>query len=111
MVPRHEQIIAWAKKHLGVKEEPRGSNDGTALRHMLADTAFQPGDKWCMFFAEAAVKAGFEGYGPIPHHIALTGACADAARAALEAFKLSDYPATGCICVFKGGIRGYHHAG
>lgn len=111
MVPHAQEVIQWAKLHKGVHEDPKGSNDGPSLRQMLAATRFQHGQQWCMFFAEAAIKAGFDGHGPIPHWITLDGSCAHCADLAQQYGKLSEYPATGAIALFKGGPYGYHHAG
>lgn len=111
MVPHAQEIIQWAKDRIGTKEQPIGSNDGADLRTMLSTTAFRKGDAWCMFFAEAAVKAGFIGTADFPRHIALDGSCHSAAILAARSGQLSEYPATGCIALFRGGQRGWHHAG
>lgn len=111
MVPHADKIILWARKHIGVREVPPKSNDGAGLRFMLKETNFEPGDRWCMFFAEAAVRAGFEDAGPLPTWLTHTGSCAIAAHKAEQAGQLSKFHATGAIILFpdKKGI--FHHAG
>lgn len=111
MVPNAERIIQWARRHQGVREQPPGSNDGAGLRFMLKETNFEPGDKWCMFFAEACIKAGFEGVGPIPEYITHTGSCAIAARNAEAADKLSKWAAKGAIVLFRSAQGVFHHCG
>lgn len=111
MVIYAERILSWCRLHESVSEQPRGSNDGAALRYMLRDTAFQPGDRWCMFFCEAAIKAAIPDWRTIVPHLVLDGSCASQFTAAKKADKLSDWPATGCIALYKGGTRGHYHAG
>jgi hypothetical protein len=111
MVPNATRIINWARLHIGVHEIPPSSNDGPALREMLKETNFEPGDKWCMFFAEAAIKAGFDGIGPIPHWITHTGSCAMQAGLAKNVGRLSRDAATGAVVLFKNASGAFHHAG
>lgn len=111
MVPNAEKIVTWARRMIGIEEQPRGSNAGTALEGMLRDTNFTPGNAWCMFFAEAAVKQAFHHDDAMPPWIVLTGSCADQAHRAALYSKTSTWPATGCIVLFRGGPRGFHHAG
>lgn len=111
MVPNAQRIIDWARQHIGVHEIPPSSNDGPALRQMLAETNFEPGNRWCMFFAEAAIKAGFEGVGDIPTWITHTGSCAMQAGIAQRASMLSKEAATGCIVLFPNVEGAFHHCG
>lgn len=111
MVPHGERIVNWALGKKGFHEVPAGSNDGPAIRSMLSDTAFSPGDMWCMFFAEAAVRFGYKGFGEIPDWITQDGSCANCAAMARAAHHLSTSPATGAIALFHGGPKGFHHAG
>ena len=96
---------------VGIEERPRGSNAGTALEGMLRNTNFKPGDPWCMFFCEAAIKQAFHPDLPMPPWIVHTGSCADQYRQASMTGKTTFWPATGCIVLFRGGPRGFHHAG
>ncbi len=48
-----EAVLSQAKAAVGICEEPRGSNDGPALRRFLAGTGFQPGQAWCAYAVQA----------------------------------------------------------
>lgn len=48
-----ESVLAQAAKAVGIAEEPRGSNDGPALRRFLAGTGFEPGQAWCAYAVQA----------------------------------------------------------
>lgn len=111
MVAHADEIISWARARIGIREHPLGSNNGPALREMLRNTNFAPGNAWCMFFAEAAIKQAFHPQEAMPPWIVHTGSCADQAHAAALVSKTSEWPATGCIVLYRGGPRGFHHAG
>lgn len=111
MVPHAASIIAWARAQMGVHEVPASSNDGPELRHMLKDTNFEPGDRWCMFFAEAALKAGFPEGHVIPAWITHTGSCAMQGDKARKAGELSAFAATGAIVLFAAKDGVFHHCG
>jgi len=111
MVRNGEAIVAWARSKVGIEENPRGSNSGQALESMLKETNFTPGNAWCMFFCEAVLKAVFHPTEAIPAWIVHTGSCADQAHKAMLLGRTSEWPATGCIVLFRGGPRGFHHAG
>ena len=53
-----EQVLAQAGNVVGIHEEPRGSNDGPALRRLLAGTEFAPGQAWCAYFVQAIGRGG-----------------------------------------------------
>jgi hypothetical protein len=48
-----EAVLAQAHAAVGVSEEPKGSNDGPALRRLLAGTGFVPGQAWCAYAVQA----------------------------------------------------------
>lgn len=53
------KVIAEAKSKVGLHEVPKGSNDGKDLRAYLKDTAFEAGQPWCLYFAEAVIRKAF----------------------------------------------------
>lgn len=57
--PRHAAVVAWAKKELGVHEEPPGSNTGQRVRFYQAHTWLE-GTRWpwCAAFVDTAWEVG-----------------------------------------------------
>jgi hypothetical protein len=68
-----DATIKEAKAHIGLREDPIGSNDGRALRNYLSGTDFQPGQAWCLYFAETAVKNAWPKGSSLPTQILWTG--------------------------------------
>lgn len=48
-----EAVLSQAGAAVGICEEPRGSNDGPALRRFLAGTGFVPGQAWCAYAVQS----------------------------------------------------------
>lgn len=48
-----EAVLTQAHAAVGISEEPRGSNDGPALRRFLAGTGFRPGEAWCAYAVQS----------------------------------------------------------
>lgn len=111
MVPNAHGITKFAIDAIGIEEVPRGSNDGKALRALLARTRFEPGQAWCMFFAIACLTDTLPDNTALPGWLNSNGSCHDAAMTARSWGRLSKDAATGCIMLLKGGPRGWHHAG
>jgi hypothetical protein len=57
---QRQRIIALAQVHLGLTEEPPGSNDdpGGLIRGWLARAGAVPGDPWCAAFTSHCLSAG-----------------------------------------------------
>ena len=48
-----EAVLTQAQAAVGICEEPKGSNDGPALRRFLAGTGFRPGEAWCAYAVQS----------------------------------------------------------
>lgn len=60
LCPVRQHIVLAAREHLGLREEPPGSNsDATGLiRAWLARCGARPGDPWCAAFASWCLSEG-----------------------------------------------------
>jgi hypothetical protein len=56
-------IVAWAADHVGVKEDPPGSNSGPEIDGWLMLMHGTPGQPWCAAFACCAVLAAADEVG------------------------------------------------
>lgn len=110
-VPHSQVIVAFAHDHLGLMEEPPGSNAGRDLAAFLAGTEWRPGQPWCYYFAWRCVREAYKITADVPAWIDRGGSCSVAAAVAQAHNKLSDCAATGSIALFIGGESGYYHAG
>jgi len=111
MVDNAAKVLIAANSHVGLREEPRGSNDGPDLRRVLKATPFQPGESWCFYFALACLIEAFGGKEHIPSSVLFTGSCQLAAEHAAKLGKLSDASAIGSIFVLHNAAGHFHHAG
>jgi hypothetical protein len=111
MVRNATEIIVVAHRHIGLREQPLGSNDGPQLRKALAKTPFQPGQAWCYYFALACLIEAFGDVSLLPPSVLVTGSCQNAADHAREHGALVPYPAVGSIFLLHDASGHYHHAG
>jgi hypothetical protein len=106
--------IKEAKAHIGLREDPKGSNDGRALRSYLKGTNFEPGQAWCLYFAETAVKNAWPKGSPLPTQILWTGSTEQLRAHAAKLGKLiptSQGVSKGSIMLLLKPSGVAHHAG
>ena len=113
MLPGAQIIVSHARTAIypRIMEVPTGSNDGPALRRFLANTGFQPGDSYCMFFALACLLAYFRDPHQLPESVGYSGSCQMQYEHAKSVNHISEYAATGAIFLLANNAGHYHHAG
>jgi hypothetical protein len=113
-VPLAAPIIAKFETFLDVREiQPNAGFTGTnatEFRHLLLRAGWSEGLPYCAFACSQIIFEQFIAAGiPLPDSVMRSGSSSALARDAEAAGKLSEYPATGCVGLLKGGSTGWYH--